>query len=92
MRSVLALGTVLGIGTVLTLAAWTDDGTAQATFSTGNIDITLDGAQGNPTAYDWANLSASGMGDGTSKYANLAIANAGTLSFSVPARHHQRIG
>lgn len=82
IRSVLALGTVLGIGTVLTLAAWTDDGSAQATFSTGNIDITLDGAQGKPTAYDWTNLSASGLGDGTSKFTNLVVANAGTLNFT----------
>jgi predicted ribosomally synthesized peptide with SipW-like signal peptide len=81
VRTVLALGTVLGIGTVLTLAAWTDDGAAEATFSTGNVDITLDGNQANPTANEWANLSASGMGDGTSKYSNLLIANAGTLPF-----------
>lgn len=82
VRAVLALGTVLGIGTVLTLAAWTDNGSAQATFSTGSIDIKLDGSDGNPTAYDWTNLSASGMGDGTSKYANLVVSNGGTLNFT----------
>jgi len=82
VRIVLALGAVFGVGTVLTLAAWTDNGTAQATFSTGNIDITLDGDDGDPTAYEWANLSASGMGDGASKYANLVIANAGSLDFT----------
>lgn len=83
IRAILALGAVVGIGSVLTLAAWTDDSTAAATFSTGSIDIKLDTTnEGNPTAHSFAALSMSGMKDGSIKYGGLLVNNAGTLDFN----------
>lgn len=83
IRAILALGAVVGIGSVLTLAAWTDDSTASATFSTGSIDIKLDTTnEGNPAAYSFAALSMSGMKDGSVKYGGLVVNNAGTLDFT----------
>jgi hypothetical protein len=72
----------VGIATVLTLAAWTDDGSAQAVFSTGNVDLKLNGADGISPAYDFASLSMSGMKDGSVKYGGLVVNNAGTLGFT----------
>ncbi|MBC7724916.1 MAG: hypothetical protein H7146_09250 [Burkholderiaceae bacterium] len=79
--AVLAAGSVFGIGTVLTLAAFTDNGTAESTFSTGNIDLQLNAQQGNPTPYAFSTLNMTGVGSGTTTYGNLTVSNAGTLPF-----------
>lgn len=76
-RAVLALGTVLGIGTVLTLAAWTDSGVVNGTFSTGTVDIKLDGVDTLPVVTSLA-LSNAKPGDLT--YAHLAITNVGSIA------------
>ncbi|CAN5468260.1 hypothetical protein BH10ACT7_BH10ACT7_20580 [soil metagenome] len=82
IRAILALGAVVGIGSVLTLAAWTDEGIAQATFSTGSIDIKLNGDDGVAPGYAFADLSMSGMKDGSVKYGLLPVTNDGTLPFT----------
>jgi predicted ribosomally synthesized peptide with SipW-like signal peptide len=78
IRAVLALGTVLGLGTVLTLATWTDSGEAAGTFSTGSVDITLDGVNTLPSI---ASLALTNAKPGDVTYAPLAVTNAGTLDF-----------
>lgn len=79
LRAVLALGSVLGLGTVLTLAAWTDSGQATGTFSTGAVDIKLNGVDTLPVVSTLA-LTNAKPGDVT--YAALAVTNTGTLNFS----------
>lgn len=78
VRAVLALGTVLGVGTVLTLAAWTDSGEVTGTFSTGSVNLELDGVDTLPVITSLA-LSDAKPGDVT--YAPLTVSNAGTLAF-----------
>jgi predicted ribosomally synthesized peptide with SipW-like signal peptide len=78
IRSILAIGSVLGVGTVLTLAAWSDSGTATATFSTGTLDLQLNGADNVP---DFVALDLTNMGDGASVTAPLTVKNNGTLRF-----------
>lgn len=79
VRAILALGTVVGIGTVLTLAAWTDTAETNATFSTGSVDIKLDGADNPPSI---TNLSLSNAKPGDVTYAPLTVTNEGTLDFT----------
>ena len=79
VRAVLALGTVLGLGTALTLATWTDSGQAAGTFSTGSVDIKLDGVNTLPTI---ASLALTNAKPGDVTYAPLAVTNAGTLNFT----------
>jgi predicted ribosomally synthesized peptide with SipW-like signal peptide len=82
IRAVLALGTVVGIGTTLTLAAWTDTGTASATFTSGKIDLTLNEDQATPS-YAFSALSiTSGMKPGDVKYATLDVKNNGTVPYT----------
>lgn len=78
IRAILALGTVLGVGTVLTLAAWTDSGEVAGTFSTGTIDLKLDGVDTLPVVTSLA-LTNAKPGDVT--YAPLTVSNEGTLDF-----------
>jgi predicted ribosomally synthesized peptide with SipW-like signal peptide len=79
VRAVLALGTVLGIGTTLTLAAWTDSGVVTGTFSTGSIDLKLDGVDTLPVV---TNLALTNAAPGAVTYAPLTVSNAGTLNFT----------
>lgn len=82
IRAVLAIGGILGLGTVSTLAAWTDDATATATFSSGSIDLQLGGDQGKPDAYQFTSLSVTGMKPGDSTAATLPVQNKGSLPFT----------
>lgn len=81
IRAVLALGTVVGIGTTLTLAAWTDNGTAESTFTTGTVDLQLNDTEGKPTPYAFTALNMTGVGAGSTTYGNLTVRNNGTLAF-----------
>lgn len=83
VRAVIALGSVLGVGAIATLAAWSDSGDVQATFSTGVLDLTFDdGEDGNPTPYALTSLSLAGAAPGDEAYAPLEINNAGTVDFT----------
>lgn len=83
--AILALGVaaLLLIGGRGTLAYWTDStSVAGGNFSSGTLDITVDGAQGNPTAYAETNLALSGMVPGESVAANVVLANPGDADFT----------
>lgn len=79
IRAVLALGTVVGLGTVFTLAAWSDTSVTSGTFSTGIVDITIDGVD-NPPSVTSLSLTNAKPGDVT--YAPLTVANEGTIDFT----------
>ena len=82
-RAVASLGIVLGLGAIGTLAAWTDTATATSgVFSTGSVDLKLNGDPGNPTAYNFATLTKSNMMPGNSVAATLPVQNAGVGSFT----------
>lgn len=79
VRAILALGMALGIGTVLTLATWTDSGDVVSTFSTGSVDIKLDGVNTLPNI---ASLALTNAKPGDVTYAPLAVTNAATVNFT----------
>ncbi|PTR28723.1 putative ribosomally synthesized peptide with SipW-like signal peptide [Rhodococcus sp. OK519] len=82
-RAVASLGIVLGLGAIGTLAAWSDTAVATSgTFSTGTINLKLNGNEGNPTAYDFATLTKTNMLPGNSVAAALPVQNTGTVPFS----------
>lgn len=83
--AVIALGvaTLLLVGGRGTLAFWTDSATVGgATITAGTLDLTVDGAQGNPTASATANLALAGMVPGESVASNVVLANAGDVGFN----------
>ncbi|NED93885.1 hypothetical protein G1H11_00980 [Phytoactinopolyspora alkaliphila] len=82
VRSFLALGAVLGIGTAVTLAQFTDSGDVVAEFSTGSVDIAFDGDnEGNPEPYVFTSLSLDNAGPGDTVVAPLEVNNNGSLDF-----------
>lgn len=82
VRAVLASCAVLGLGTICTFAAFTDDGAVTAEFSTGNVDIAFDGKQqGNPVPYV-SDLKMTNAQIGTVVYEPLIVNNRGSLDFS----------
>lgn len=67
-RAIMSVGIVLGLGAVGTLAAWTDNATATSgVFSTGSIEMKLNGDPGDPTAYGFTALTKTGMMPGDEK-------------------------
>lgn len=81
-RAVLATGAVLGLGAVLTFAAFTDEGYVASTFSTGTVNLTFDGgAEGTPTPHTTA-LGFTVGKIGTTTIAPLTVNNDGTLPFT----------
>ncbi|NKW17154.1 hypothetical protein GS940_02710 [Rhodococcus hoagii] len=82
-RAVASLGIVLGLGAIGTLAAWSDTATATSgVFSTGSINLKLNGDDGNPTAYSFATLTKTNMLPNASVAATLPVQNTGTVPFS----------
>ncbi|AOW92869.1 hypothetical protein BFN03_09760 [Rhodococcus sp. WMMA185] len=82
-RAVASLGIVFGLGAIGTLAAWSDTATATSgVFSTGSIDLQLDGEQGNPDAYAFATLTKENMSPGERVAAELPVENTGTTPFN----------
>ncbi|WP_260845083.1 CalY family protein [Prescottella equi] len=82
-RAIASLGIVLGLGAIGTLAAWSDTATATSgVFSTGSVDLKLNGDPGNPTAYNFATLTKSNMMPGSSVAATLPVQNAGVAPFN----------
>jgi predicted ribosomally synthesized peptide with SipW-like signal peptide len=83
VRGILAAAAALGIGTVVTMAQFTDTGSATGTFSTGSLDISFDSPaqQGNPTPYVTALTLTNGK-LGSTVVAPLQVNNSGSLPFS----------
>lgn len=83
VRATLALGAVLGLGSVGTMAAWSDQATATTgMFSAAAIDIKIDGQD----TYEFVNLSMSDMLPGSTKQATLPVNNAGSVPFEYTMR------
>ena len=79
----LAAGTVLGLGAVGTLAAWTDSSTATTgTFSTGTIDLRLGSGATDPNPFSFTTFALSNMSPGSEKEATLQVNNSGSLPFT----------
>lgn len=77
--AVLALGTVLGLGAVGTMAAWTDDSTATSTFSTGSVALRLTGTNQKAAAFD--DLTVANLAPGRSIAGRILVRNRGSLPF-----------
>ena len=79
IRATLALGAVLGLGSVGTLAAWSDSATATSGLFSASAsdvaDIKLDGAD----SMDFVALSMSEMVPGSTRDGTLIVSNAGTV-------------
>jgi alternate signal-mediated exported protein len=74
---------VIGLGGQGTYAYWTDmDGVSGGSFSSGTLDLTVDGAQGNPSSYVKTDLALASMVPGESVAATLALANVGSVDFT----------
>lgn len=81
IRALLAAGMVLGLGAVGTLAAWTDESTATATFSAGTLDLKLGTLPEGPFSDTVAltTLDMAAMYPGASKAGMVSISNSGTV-------------
>ena len=76
LRAALGIGVVLGIGSVSTLAAWTDDvSITGTTFSAGVLDLEVN----NLEAYATTTLGMSAMVPGNTSAEILTIKNGGTV-------------
>jgi predicted ribosomally synthesized peptide with SipW-like signal peptide len=83
IRAVLALGAVFGLGSVSTLAAWSDTATATSSlFSTGTLDIKVN----DQDTHTFVNLSMSDMVPGSTKSGSLVVKNAGAMPFRYTTR------
>jgi predicted ribosomally synthesized peptide with SipW-like signal peptide len=83
VRAVLAVGTVLGLGAVGTLAAWTDSSTATTgTFSTGTIDLRLGSGTADPNPFAFTTFAAANLAPGSETTGTLQVNNSGSLPFS----------
>ncbi len=77
------VATALLIGGQGTFAFWTDSATVTSgTISSGTLDLKVDNAQGNPTAYAKTTLAMSAMLPGESVAVNIAVTNAGDAPFT----------
>ncbi|MBY6682757.1 hypothetical protein HQ312_17010 [Rhodococcus sp. BP-316] len=82
LRALLALGMVLGLGTVGTLAAWSaTTTTASGNFVTGTVDITVDNSDGAPQPFVLA-VPTGALFPGRSAAVLVSVRNAGTLGFT----------
>lgn len=84
LRALLAAGMVLGLGAVGTLAAWTDESTATATFTAGTLDLKLkvlpDGTLADSVAMTSLDMTA--MYPGVSRAAMVQASNSGSVPLS----------
>ena len=79
-RLLLCGGALTGMIWAGTFATFTDSGAASSTFTAGTVDL-LVGADPDD-AFAFTSIEMSNMKPGDVKYAPLAIANGGTLSFA----------
>lgn len=83
VRALLAACSVLGLGAVGTLAAWTDSSTATSgTFSTGTIDLRLGPGTTDPNPFTITALTLTNMAPGATITATLQVNNSGSLPFT----------
>jgi predicted ribosomally synthesized peptide with SipW-like signal peptide len=76
---------VLGLGSVTTLAYWTDSATLTGgTFATGTIDLRLNGSDTNPASFSTA-FAMSAMSPGQSKAVVVPVQNNGTVTVTYVA-------
>lgn len=84
LRALLAAGMVLGLGAVGTLAAWTDESTATATFTAGTLDLKLkmlpDGTLADSVAMTSLDMTA--MYPGVGRAAIVQVSNSGSVPLS----------
>jgi predicted ribosomally synthesized peptide with SipW-like signal peptide len=84
LRALLAAGMVVGLGAVGTLAAWTDESAATATFAAGTLDLKLkmlpDGTLADSVAMTSLDMTA--MYPGVSKAAMVQASNSGSVPLS----------
>jgi alternate signal-mediated exported protein len=74
---------VIGLGGQGTYAYWADlDGVSGGTFTSGTLDLTVDGVQGSPSSYVKTNLALASMVPGESVAATLSLANVGAVDFT----------
>ena len=74
---------MLGLGGQGTYAYWADsDGVSGGSFSSGTLDLTVDGVQGNPSSYVETDLALASMVPGESVASTLTLANAGSVDFT----------
>lgn len=80
VRAGLSLGMVLGLGTVGTMAAWSDSATAESgTFSTGLVELKVDDQS---PVRQFVELRRSSMLRGESVAGALTVQNTGTVDFN----------
>jgi predicted ribosomally synthesized peptide with SipW-like signal peptide len=80
-----AMGIVLSATIGMTLAAFTDSGNVQTTFTSGSLDLKFDAAQdGNPTAYlvDFSS-GFDNLAPGDTVDRDLQVYNSGTINADV---------
>jgi predicted ribosomally synthesized peptide with SipW-like signal peptide len=84
LRALLSAGMVLGLGAVGTLAAWTDESTATATFTAGALDLKLKTLPNGTLANNVAvtSLDLTDMYPGVSLAATVQVSNSGTVPLS----------
>ena len=80
VKAVAALGTLSGAVWASTYASFSDSATASSTFSTGTLDLVLNGDASD--AYAFTSLQSSNLKPGDVVYAPLTVANTGSLGFS----------
>ncbi|TFI45842.1 hypothetical protein E4P29_02550 [Rhodococcus sp. 1R11] len=81
-RALLSLGMVLGLGVVGTMAAWSTSATAgSGEFSTGTVDINLNGNEGL-TAVNAYNFTTGSVLPGKSVAQVIAVRNTGSLALN----------
>ncbi|WP_285184430.1 SipW-dependent-type signal peptide-containing protein [Rhodococcus sp. MEB041] len=81
LRALLSLGIVLGLGSVGTMAAWSETATATSgVFTTGYVDLKLDGVDNDPVKFK-ADVQATAMMPGTTITTPLVVSNSGTVPF-----------
>lgn len=86
VRALLTLGLLLGFGAVTTLAYWTDTATVTTgSFTSGTLNLKVDGVEGNPTAYSLTSFTASNLVPGESIAGSFAVQNTGNVDFTYTA-------
>ena len=80
IKALAALGTLSAGVWASTYATFSDDATAESTFTTGSVDLTVGGDADDD--YAFAALESGNLKPGDVVYAPLAVANAGSLGFA----------
>lgn len=81
VRAALSLGIVLGLGSVGTLAAWSDSATATSNdFKTGKIDLKM-GPDPGVDSFAFSAFNGSGLLPGSTAQASLDVRNKGDVPF-----------